>query len=93
MGQGTDGMKESPQEIEHDIEALRHEIDPVLEELDHRRQAVTAAVSRLRRRAPALVKGAAVLVGLVVTVRAVRGFRARRARRHAARRADRWRNA
>ncbi|MGE5179622.1 MAG: hypothetical protein ACM3PF_11045 [Bacteroidota bacterium] len=77
MGKGTDGVKASPEELEQNVREIRNEMAPVLNELDHRRHEMTDWKLQLRRRAPVLLKGAAVLAALVAGFTFVKRRRAR----------------
>jgi hypothetical protein len=77
MGKGTDGVKASPEELEQEVHAIRDEMSPVLSELDHRRHEMTDWKLQLRRRAPALIKGVAVLAALVAGFAVVKKRRAK----------------
>ena len=85
MGERTNGMKTSPEELEREVESIREGMAPILSELDHRRHDLTDWRHQLRQRGPILLKSLAVVAGLVTVAKLVqRRGRKRRARRGAA---------
>ena len=68
MGEGTSGVKRTPEEIEREVESIRESMDPVLEELDVRRHEMMDWKLQLRRHGPTLMKAGAVMVGVFVAV-------------------------
>jgi hypothetical protein len=81
MGQGTHGVKTSPDELKREVEEIREGMAPVLDELDHRRHEMTDWRLQLRRRGPALLKRVAAIAALIATVKLVKRGRARAARK------------
>jgi len=73
-------VKASPEELKREVEEIREEMTPVLDELDHRRHEMMDWRLQLRRRGPAIAKGVVALVALLTVVRLVRGRARRRAR-------------
>ncbi|HYJ32573.1 MAG TPA: hypothetical protein VE326_05085 [Candidatus Binatia bacterium] len=72
MGQGTHGVKASPEELKREVEAIREEMTPVLDELDHRRHEMTDWKLQLRRRGPALLGVVAGIAAVVITLKMVK---------------------
>lgn len=81
MGQGTHGVKASPEELKREVEEIREGMTPVLDELDHRRHEMTDWSLQLRRHGPALLKGVAAIAAVIVTVKLMKRGRARAARK------------
>jgi hypothetical protein len=73
MDQGAVGVSnempsspdETPDQLEHDIERIRHNLDGLVNELDHRGRALLDWPRQLRRHAVALTAGGLVIAGLV----------------------------
>ena len=78
MGQGAHGVKASPEELKREVEEIREEMTPVLDELDHRRHEMMDWRLQLRRRGPAIAKGLVALAAVVTVVQLVRRRRHRR---------------
>lgn len=76
MDTGTNRMK--PEDVEREIGAIRHGMEPVLEELGRRRHRLTDWKYQLRHRSKKLGKRATLFAGLIA---AVRFFKHRRDRR------------
>jgi len=68
MGEGTGGVNRSPEDLEREVESIRAQMDPVLNELDVRRHELTDWRLQLRRHGPTLVKAGAVVAGVFVAV-------------------------
>ena len=85
MGQRKNGVKRSPERIEQEVEDLREEMTPIVEELDHRRHRLMAWQDRVRHGAPVVLRWTAVAIGLLATYRVVRRIRSRRRTRAFAR--------
>ena len=77
MGEATHGMKESPEQMEQDVETIRGRMEPTVAELDRRRHRMTAKVGRVKRAAPTVLQIALFVVGVIQVVRAVKTVRAR----------------
>ena len=81
MGEGTDRVKASPEELQREVETLRDEIDPVLKELGHRKHELTDMGRQVKRYTPAVVKSAVAAAGLLAFVAYIRSRRAKRGHR------------
>jgi len=79
MGEGTQGVKASPADIERDIEAIRGHMEEVVAELDDRRHRLTNWGRQLRQKGPVVLRVAAVVGAVAGTVVLVRRMRYRRA--------------
>ena len=77
MGERAHGLKEDPEQIEHEVESIRERMEPAVAELDRRRHRITQKVSRVKRAAPKLLQIAVFVVGVIQVVRAVKKVRAR----------------
>lgn len=77
MGKGAHGVNASTDELKREVEEIREEMTPVLDELDHRRHEMMDWRLQLRRRGPTIAKGVLALVAVLTVVRLVR-HRARR---------------
>ena len=95
MGEGTSGVKRTPEDLEREVETIRESMDPVLQELDARRHELVDWKLQLRRHGPTLMKAGAVVAGVFVAVgmakdvhRTVRRQMRRRRMQRAARGAD-----
>jgi len=80
MGERADSVKNSPARIEHEVREIRHRMEPVIEELDHRRHALTDWRGHLRKHRPTLVRGLVLVVGAMIAMRAVKRARSRKRR-------------
>lgn len=58
-----------PEDVEREIGAIRHGMEPVLDELRRRRHRLTDWKYQLRHRSKRIGKGAALFGGLVAAVR------------------------
>lgn len=84
MGQGTHGVKASPEELKREVEEIREGMTPVLDELDHRRHQMMDWRLQLQKHRPAILKGlaaAAAMFTVVTLTRRVRHARSARKRR------------
>jgi len=83
------GEPAKPEEIEREVEQIRENMEPVLHELDIRRQELTDWRLQLERHGPTLLKIGAMAAGAIAMVSAARGItggiKARRRRRSRAR--------
>ncbi|HEV8481316.1 MAG TPA: hypothetical protein VGR66_11030 [Candidatus Eisenbacteria bacterium] len=77
MGEGAHGVKEGPEQIEHEVESIRERMEPAVAELDRRRHRMAQKVSRVKRAAPKVLQIATFVVGVIQVVRAVKKVRAR----------------
>ena len=80
MGKGTNGMS-SPETLEQEVREIRDEMTPVLEELDHRRHAMTDRTQQLTQRAPAVLRGLVIALAVYAGLKFLRQRRARSRRR------------
>lgn len=78
MGEGTSGMNRSAEDLEHEVESIRAGMDPVIDELDHRRHRLTERAQEIRQRAPGMARK--VMIAIAV-FKAVRMFMRKRAER------------
>jgi len=88
MGEGTSGVKRTPEELEREVESIRESMDPVLEELDTRRHELMDWKLQLKRHGPTLGKAVAVAAGIFMAVgvaKDVGGTMRRRMRRRSRR--------
>jgi hypothetical protein len=79
-------MKKEPEQIEREVEQIRGHMEPVIAELDRRRQRLMDWGAEIRRRAPTVIGIAALLIGGGATVRAI-GRNRRNGRKRGPRRA------
>jgi hypothetical protein len=80
MGQGTHGVKASPEELKREVEEIREGMTPVLDELDHRRHEMMDWRLQLRRHRPAIVRALAAAAAMFAVVTLARRSRRARAR-------------
>lgn len=71
MGEGTHGMKQTPEQIEQEVHEIRDRMEPNLAELDRRRHHFAAWTRRMKHRLPRVLGAVVVLVGVVRVVQAV----------------------
>lgn len=83
MGERTSGMK--PEQIEHEVESIRAGIEPVIDELDHRRHDLVERATQIRRQAPGIMRKVMLTMAVVTAVRTF--LRMRSSRRKQSRRA------
>lgn len=74
-------MKSSPEQLEREIESIRDRMEPVMAELDHRRDQMAASMDRVRRRLPTALRMALLAFAVLRAVKAVRKERVSRRRR------------
>jgi len=77
MGEGTHGVKATPEDLEHEVESIRDGMAPVLDELDHRRHELADMPRRIKSRLPRALKAIATVAALVTVARIIRGRRSR----------------
>ena len=81
MGERTNGVSASPEELERDVATLRHEIDPVLTELNHRKHQLTDMGRQVKHYGPTVVKSAVAAAALLAFVGYIRKRRSKRSHR------------